>query len=134
MKKLILLLALLAGTLIGRSQNADFQNLYFGFYGVEKVKDVLWHYSPPQGYFQIVAESTCVVDTIVFLPGKKVRIGATFTGDTLFAGRTYPYQCKRVKLKTGRALLYFNKGSTGTSFYLITPTTYQVTATANPTN
>jgi hypothetical protein len=132
MRRLILVLALLAGTLItAKAQsNGDFQNLYFGLYGVERVTDIKWHYGGAPGYYQIVAEIQCVIDSAYFVTGKSSIIGGKLLkGDTLFAGRTYPFAISKLKLKTGRALLYKNRGVEGTNWFLRTPTTYLLTVT-----
>ena len=105
-------MAIIALPLFSLSQSGyigDLINLKYGAFGLERVKDVTIH-TNTKGYFYIMPESLCVVDTIVFMPGQR-PVGASqyMHLDTLFAGIAYPFQIKSIKLTHGRCLLYKNK-------------------------
>ena len=111
MKKFLVLLAILALPLIGRSQAGyigDLINMQYGLYGVERVQNAAKH-TNTTGYFLIVPESQCIVDSIWWMPGlRPAGVSQYMHTDTLFTGVAYPFQAKTVKLIHGRCLLYKN--------------------------
>ena len=112
MKKLIVLLAILAIPLISRSQTGyigDLINMQYALWGIERVQNVAKH-TNTTGYFLIVPESTCIIDTIWWMPGLRPSgVSQYMHTDTLFTGVVYPFHAKSVKLTHGRCLLYKNK-------------------------
>jgi len=109
MKRLILLLALLAGTLTGKSQSGigDLISMQFAKNGIYLVTDKTWH-TFPNGAYAFVALGTVYIDSLRTLKNR-TQPDAVWYGDTLVAGVVIPLQIDKIKLKKGKLLLYLNK-------------------------
>jgi len=111
MKKIILFLFILSLPVIGFCQNGmgDLINLQFGLYGVERVSNLTKH-TNVTGYYYVMPEILCIIDTVWWMPGKKpAGVSVTMHTDTLSAGIPYLLPIKSIKLSKGRCLLYKNK-------------------------